>query len=102
MRLCSGSDMTSGRRFTRQSARTGVRREVAEVKKAGTGLSMTQLLNLLAREAFKKDQGCATDHFMKKLMGSRVPLGAVLVTALEDVEAWTNGLFKETTPLGVQ
>ena len=66
---------------------------------------MGQPLNLLAREGFKAGdpgyvlgEGVRLGDGVRKLTGTGLPRGAIRVTALEDVEAWTNGQFQETTP----
>ena len=60
---------------------------------------MAQPLNLLARENFKTgDHGYVIGGVVRKLTGSGIPREVILVTALEDIEAWTNGQFQEATP----
>jgi hypothetical protein len=58
-----------------------------------------QPLNLLAREDFKTgDHGYVIGGVVRKLTGSGIPSELILVTALEDVKAWTNGHFQQATP----
>jgi hypothetical protein len=66
---------------------------------------MAQPLNLLAREHFKigdpgyiLGEGVRLGDGVRKLTGDGLPRGAIRVTAIEDVEAWTNGHFQEATP----
>jgi hypothetical protein len=71
----------------------------------GAGHIMVQPLNLLAREDFRTGdpgyvlgEGVRLGDGVRKLTGAGLPRGAIRVTALEDIEAWTNGHFHEATP----
>jgi hypothetical protein len=69
---------------------------------------MAPPLNLLAREDFRTGdpgyvlgEGVRLGDGVRKLTGAGLPRGAIRVTALEDIEAWTNGEFQEATPTRV-
>ena len=52
--------------------------------------------NLQARDDFAKgDVGCATGHKVSRTTQPGTPTGSVLVTALQDVKAGTNGWFED-------
>ena len=60
---------------------------------------MAEPLNLLARDPFKTgDPGYVIGGVVRKLKGAGIPREFILVTALEDVTAWTNGHFQRAIP----
>jgi hypothetical protein len=60
---------------------------------------VAQPLNLLARDPFKTgDHGYVIRGSVRKLTGSEIPRDLILVTALEEIEPWTNGHFQLATP----
>jgi hypothetical protein len=68
-------------------------------RKRPRGNIMAQPLNLLARDPFKTgDHGYVIRGSVRKLTGSEIPREVIVVTALEDIEAWTNGQFQLATP----
>jgi hypothetical protein len=66
---------------------------------------MAEPLNLLAREDFKTGdpgyvlgEGVRLGDGVRKLTDAGIPREFILVTALEDVTAWTNGHFQRPIP----
>jgi hypothetical protein len=81
-----------------------VRNRRSDIGRAGN-IMVVPPLNLLARDNFKTGdagyvlgEGVRLGDGVRKLTRAGLPRGAIRVTALEDVEAWTNGHFQEATP----